>query len=158
MIRLHRARVRPLHGLPADQLTVRTPFVVEFECWKLASRTRLNLVAGVCNEHGVTVFVTGDKDESAAPAGLLRISFTVPADLMNNGTYRLGLLVCLNGIGTDIVAEWEDLLAFEIQDAASELRGSYHGQWVGAVRPDLEWKTEFLEPLPASVAKDQGLS
>ena len=66
MIRLHRARVRPLHGFPADQLTVRTPFAVEFECWKLAARTRLSLVAEVSNEHGVTVFVTADKDESAS--------------------------------------------------------------------------------------------
>ena len=57
-----------------------------------------------------------------------------------------------------VVAEWEDLLAFEIHDAASELRGAYHGQWSGAVRPNLEWKTEFLEPLPASVAKDQSLN
>jgi lipopolysaccharide transport system ATP-binding protein len=158
MIRLHRVRVRPLHGFPGDELTVRTSFVVEFECWKLASRTRLNLVAEVCNEHGVSVFVTADKDESAAPAGLLRISFTVPADLMNNGTYRISLFVSLNGVGADVIAEWEDLLAFEIHDAASELRGAYHGQWPGTVRPDLEWKTELLEPLPATVAKDQSLN
>jgi hypothetical protein len=57
-----------------------------------------------------------------------------------------------------MVAEWEDLLAFEIHDSASELRGAYHGQWPGAVRPNLEWKTEFLAPLPASVAKDQGFN
>jgi lipopolysaccharide transport system ATP-binding protein len=158
MIRLHRARVRPLHGFPADQLTVRTPFVVEFECWKLEARTRLNLVAKVCNEHGVSVFVTADKDESTAPAGLLLISFTVPADLMNSGTHRIGVFVCLNGVGPDVVAEWEDILAFEIHDAASESRGAYHGHWPGAVRPDLEWKTEFLEPLPAPVAKDQSLN
>ncbi len=158
MIRLHRVRVRPLHGFPGDELTVRTPFVVEFECWKLAARSRLNLVAEVCNEHGVSVFVTADKDESAAPAGLLRISFTVPADLMNNGTYRISLFVSLNGVGADVIAEWEDLLAFEIHDAASELRGAYHGQWPGTVRPDLEWKTELLEPLPATVARDQSLN
>ncbi len=152
MIRLHRARVRPLNGSPTDQLTVRTSLIVEFECWKLAPLTRLDLAAEVYNEHGVSVFATTENRDSPAPAGLLRSSFIVPADLMNNGTYRLRLVVFLNGVGANAVADWEDLLAFEIHDTASELRGAYSGHWPGALRPNLVWKTELLEPLPAPVA------
>ena len=156
MIRLHRARVRPLNGSPTAPLTVRTPFVVEFECWKLAVQSRLDLAVEMFNEHGVSVFATAENRESPAPAGLLRSSFIVPADLMNNGTYRLRLVVFLNGIGATVAADWEDLLVFEIQDAASELRGAFHGDWPGVVRPNLAWKTELLEPLPVSVAGLQG--
>jgi len=158
MIRLHRARVRPLNGSPTDQLTVRTSLVVEFDCWKLAAQSRLDLTVEIFNEHGVSVFATAENRESPAPAGLLRSSFIVPADLMNNGTYRLRLTVFLNGIGQTVVANWEDLLVFEIHDAASELRRAYHGDWPGAMRPNLVWKTELLEPLPASVAgvQDRG--
>lgn len=156
MIRLHRARVRPLNGSPTVPLTVRTAFVVEFECWKLAVQSRLDLAAEMFNEQGVSVFATAENRESPAPAGLLRSSFIVPADLMNNGTYRLRLVVFLNGIGATVVADWEDLLVFEIQDAASELRGAFHGDWPGVVRPNLAWKTELLEPLPVSVAGLQG--
>jgi lipopolysaccharide transport system ATP-binding protein len=151
MIRLRCARVRPLNGIATDQLTVRTPLVVEFECWKLSAHSKLSLAAAVVNEHGVSVFVTAENRESPAPAGLLRSSFIVPADLMNNGTYRLRLGVFLNGIAVTVVADWEDLLIFEVHDAASELRGAYHGYWPGTVRPNLPWKTELLEPLPASV-------
>jgi len=75
---------------------------------------------------------------------------------MNNGTYRLRLVVFLNGIGATGVADWEDLLVFEIHDAASELRGAFHGQWPGALRPNLLWQTELLEPLPVSVAGLRG--
>jgi lipopolysaccharide transport system ATP-binding protein len=157
MIRLHRARIRPLNGSFGDQLTVRTPFAVEFEYWKLTPHTRLFLAAQVYNEHGVSVFAAADSSVSIGPASLLRCWFTVPADFMNNGTYRLTLAVFLNGIGGTMAAEWEDLLVFEIHDAPSELRGAFHGQWPGTVRPNLKWKTEFLEPLPASVAKDQSL-
>jgi hypothetical protein len=64
--------------------------------------------------------------------------------------------VLLNGISGAVIAEWEDLIAFEIHDAASELRGAYHGDWPGALRPNLVWKTELLEPLPASAAGLQG--
>lgn len=149
MIRLHRARVRPLDGTSADQITVRTAFAVEFECWKLTAQSHLTFAAVVSNEYGVEVFATAEATESPAPAGLIRSSFIVPADLMNNGSYRVGLGIFLNGISGTAIADWEDLITFEIHDAASELRGAYHGNWPGVVRPNLPWKTEFVEPFPA---------
>ena len=152
LIRLHRALVRPLNNDLSDQLTVRTAFAVEFECWKLSASSHLDLAAEVRNEHGVVIFATAENREAPALAGLLRSSFIVPGDLMNNGTYSLRLLVFQNGLSGTIVADWEDLLVFEIKDAAGELRGAYHGYWPGAVRPNLGWTTEFLEPLPLSFA------
>jgi lipopolysaccharide transport system ATP-binding protein len=146
-----------LNRAPTDQLTVRTAFAVEFECWKLASRARLTFVADVYNEHGVNVFTTASKGDCTAPAGLLRASFIVPADLMNDGTYRICLLVLLNGHAGAEDIDWNDLLAFEIHDVASEFRGDYHGHWSGALRPNLEWRTELLESLPASGAGAQVL-
>lgn len=156
MVRLHGARVRPLIGTSADELTVRTPFVVEFEYWKLTANASMDLSVEMYNEHGVIVFTTAKCGETTDPAGLMRSSFIVPGDLMNNGTYRVRLLIFLNGFGGSEEVDWEDLLAFEIHDAASEIRGDYHGAWAGAVRPNLEWKTELLEPLPTSVAGARG--
>ena len=152
LIRLHRAWVRPLNADPVDQLTVRTPFAVEFECWKLTGQGSFTFVAEVLNDHGVTVFATADLGEGVTTAGLLRTSFMVPADLMNNGTYRVCLTAVLNGLSGFEEVKWEDLLAFEIHDAAGELRGEYYGHWPGALRPNLSWKTELVEPLPASIA------
>lgn len=151
-LRFRSARVRPLSQSPGDELTVRTAFAVEFEWWKLADHTRLVFGIEVHNDHGISVFASTNQEEGISPAGLLRTSFFVPADLMNNGTYRLSLGIYQNGVGGPAVAEWDDLLAFEIHDAASELRAEFHGHWPGAIRPRLKWTTEFLEPLPASVA------
>ena len=144
-IRLHRVRVMPSDGSPKTHITVRKPLIVEFEYWKLEERSCLDLVANVWNEHGIMVFATTSLGERAAPQGLLRSSFTIPADLLNTGNYRIGLVVVLAG-ATEI-AEWEDIVAFEVHDAASKLRGTYNGYWPGAVRPNLEWKTEFISPL-----------
>ena len=91
LIRIHRASVRPRDGSSQDRLTVRTPFVVEFEYWKLAAHTFLSLGAELFNDYGVNVFTTAMFAEAPAPSGLSRSSFTVPADLMNNGTYRVRL-------------------------------------------------------------------
>ncbi len=155
-IRLHRTCVRPQNGQSQDQLSVRTPLVVEFEYWKFAANTRMDLSAEVFNEHGVNVFTAAYMAEAPTPAGLLRSSFYIPADLMNNGMYRIRLLVFLGGVGTTVIADWEDVVAFEIHDAISELRGAYHDYWPGAVRPLLEWKTELVRPLSEGMKEIEG--
>ena len=91
VVRLRRACIRPQNGASTDQLTVRTHLVVEFEYWKLAPDSSLDLAVKVINELGVNVFSTARLDEPASPAGLLRSSFVVPGDLMNNGTYSIHL-------------------------------------------------------------------
>ncbi len=149
LIRLHRVRVRSRDGGPQDQITVRTSLAVEFEYWKLAEHSQLDLVAEVSNEHGINVFTTASLREPPAPVGLVRSSFIVPADLMNDGTYRIKLTAVVDGVNN--IAHWEDVVAFEVHDAASELRAHYHDEWPGAVRPNLEWKTELLKHLPPAV-------
>lgn len=155
-VRLHRARVRPLSGVSKDPITVRTPLAVEFEYWKLAANTSLDLAVEVFNEYGINVFTTVARGESPTPAGLLRSSFTVPADLMNNGSYRINLTV-LSGSGPP-AAYWEDLVAFDVHDATSELRGSYNDYWPGAVRPNLEWRTEVVDSeIPMGGLRERGV-
>lgn len=148
-IRLHRARVRPQEQSAGDEITITTPFVVEFEYWKLTSGTCIDFGVQIFNEHAVSVFATAPLEEPAAPAGLLRSSFQVPAHLMNNGTYQVHLNVLINR--SAVIAEWEDLITFEVLDVPNEARGSYLDSWPGALRPRLEWKRQFLEPLPGSI-------
>lgn len=147
ILRLHRARVRSTSGNANQMITVRTSLCVEFEYWKLTPESTLQLIAEVFNEHGVQVFATAQMAGIDAPAGLMQSSFEIPADLMNNGTYRVNLLI-FSGAGSIEVGYWEDLLAFEVHDAPSELRAFYHGEWPGAVRPNLQWKTDSIGPLP----------
>lgn len=140
--RLRRACVRPLNGSPSDLITVRTPFVVEFEYWKLDQQSSLDLAVDLYNEQGTHLFNTGKYGEPPAPAGLLRSSFVVPGDLLNDGRHRIDLAVYLAGV-TDVFRK-EDLLVFEVHDAASDVSAVYYGPWSGAVRPYLEWTTEQI--------------
>jgi lipopolysaccharide transport system ATP-binding protein len=142
MIRLRRACVRPLNGSAGDQITVRTPFVVEFEYWKLVAHATLELGVNVYDEHGTLLFSTWWPTDQPVPAGLLRSWFVVPGDLLNTGTHRIHL-----GLHVAEPAEpisLEDLLVFDVLDA-DDLRGMYHGVWPGAVRPNLQWTTEQIE-------------
>lgn len=141
-IRLHRASVRPLNSPAADPITVRTPVVVEFEYWKLNAQVNLEMAVNVYNEHGTHLFQTWWPSDRPLPAGLLRSRFVVPGDLLNTGTHRIHLGVYLGAAIKPFILE--DLLVFDVQDA-SDLRGLYHGDWPGAIRPDLQWTTELIE-------------
>ena len=146
LIRLRRTSVRPCSGSPSDLITVRTPFVVEFEYERVASHLSLDLGAEVFDEYGIHIFSTGKLRDPAGSAGLKSSSFLVPADLMNNGIYRINLCVYL-GTERDY---WKDLLVFEVHDTASELRGANFDLWPGAVRPNLQWVTREIQPAGVS--------
>ena len=152
-VRLHRLRVRPLEGSPCDPITIKTPFALEFEYWNLEPGARLNLSLHLYNERGMTVFNTFPVRELVwhgrpFPTGLFYSACYVPGDLLNDGVHRVLLLV-VKDQGT-VVFSLDDALVFNVLDAV-ERRGQWHGKWEGAVRPDLEWKTEYLDGALAKI-------
>jgi lipopolysaccharide transport system ATP-binding protein len=143
--RLHRACVRPAHGDASGSINIRTPYVVEIEYWNLASETRLDLTLDLYNERNVTVFVHNTHLEREwhgrpQPRGLFRSTCAVPGDLMNDGEFRIDLVVMSEALA---VYKHKELLTFTVLDAP-EMRDTWHGRWPGAVRPNLQWKTELL--------------
>ena len=147
-VRLHRACVRPENGVALDPISIRTPFVLEFEFWNLQPGACLNLSLLLYNEQGVLAFNTGPVREPVwhgrpFPAGLFRCACHVPGDLLNDGTYRLELLVIQDQ--RLLVYRHEDILVFDVNEAHERLDGWY-GKWPGTFRPDLLWCTELLEP------------
>ena len=127
-VRLRGARVRPLEGDPADPITVRTPFVMEFEYWNLKLQSRLNLSVLVYTEDGVLTFNTGPVKEPVwngkpFPVGLFRSVCYLPGDLFNDGLHRVTLLVVENQ--AHIIYSYEDLLTFEVHEDISMREGWY---------------------------------
>lgn len=145
-VRLKSARVRPLNGSPSDPITVRTPFVLEFEYWNLRPRTVLNLSLHLVNEQGVLLFNTGPVKEPVwqgrpFPAGLFRSECIVPGELMNDGAVRVTLYVVKDR--SVVLFKHEDILSFDVREDA-ETRSAWYQKWPGALRPMLEWKTDLL--------------
>ncbi len=145
-VRLRRTCIRPEGGSPSDSVTIRTPFVMEFEYWNLKPDTYLNLSLHVYNEQGIMVFNTAPIHEpvwNGRPfsVGLFRSICHVPGDLLNDGIHTIELLIVKDqGI---VIFRQENLLVFDVLDEV-ERRRDWYGKWVGAVRPNLEWITEFL--------------
>lgn len=145
-VRLRRVCVRPENGSPSEPITVRTPFVMEFEYWNLQPNAYLNLSLHVYTEDGVMAFNAVPVHEPRwsgrpFPAGLFRSVCRVPGDLLNDGMHRVELLIVKNeGV---VIYRQDDVLVFDVRDSI-EMRGGWHGRWSGATRPNLEWNTEYL--------------
>jgi lipopolysaccharide transport system ATP-binding protein len=145
---LNRVCVFPRRGNPSDPVTVRTPASVEFDYWNDVPGRCLNLNIRLFNKEGILVFSSYPGDESFChgkpfPAGLFRTTCQIPGDLLNDGVHRLELLAVEDQ--AVVLYRHEDVLCFDVIDSA-ELRGAWHGQWPGAVRPNLFWETQLLEP------------
>ena len=75
------------------------------------------------------------------PIGTIRSVCHIPEKLLNASTYRVRLLVVKD---TSISLFDEDyLVTFDVHDI--ERDGSWYGQWIGTIRPDLKWTVEMIE-------------
>jgi lipopolysaccharide transport system ATP-binding protein len=145
-VRLRRATVRPVDGVPGDPITLGTPFLIEVEYWNLQPGAHMHVSLHLVNEQGVVVFKAAPVHASTRqgpplPAGLFRDVCHVPANLLNDGMHRVELLVARDHSTT--VFRKEDILIFEVLDTAEP--GVWLGKWHGAVRPLLAWSTELLQ-------------
>jgi lipopolysaccharide transport system ATP-binding protein len=145
-VRIRSMRIRSDSSSPTNQITVRTPFVMEFEYWNLVTDACLNLALHLQNEQGIMVFNTAPAGEKKwhgrpFPIGLFRSTCRVPGDLLNSGVYRVRLLVIRDQ--KYHVYRHEDALVFEVRDSA-DFRGAWYGKWPGVVRPNLTWDTEHI--------------
>ena len=146
-IRLRSVRLVLPPGVTDDTLTIRTPFEVEFEYRNSKENCRLNLSMLVHNEDNVCVFNTTTCNERrwdglAFPKGVFRSSCSIPADLLNDGVYRVSVLFVEDT--SVVIGGQNDLLEFKVHDDHSE-RGKWYGKWVGVTRPRLQWDTICLQ-------------
>ncbi len=149
-VRLHRVRVRPMSKLQLDQITVSTAFAIETSYWNLKEEARLNLSLVLYNQEGVCVFASNSVDEPKwhgrpFPEGLFQSICHVPGNLLNDGVYRVVVMIVSDT--TRVIYRHEDAVMFEIYDDANR-RGDWYGKQIGVVRPQLEWSTELLALIP----------
>lgn len=154
-VRLRRAAVRPSGGTVDDPVSVRTPVTLEFEYWNLKPGAAIGVTLHLLDDQGGLIFrSTSARDPEwqgrPLPRGLIRSSCVIPGDLLNDGSHTIEILFRKNEGLT--VYQHDSLLTFDVLDDP-ERRGDCHGDWPGAVRPELAWSTAILpEELPEAGA------
>lgn len=138
-VRLHRARLSPGDDSPRHELAVNSTLELEFEVWNLSSSDLLNVSVNLFTLEGILVANTFSPP-APAPEGLVRFVACIPANVLNDRSYSIELMVVKRG---SIVYAHPNLLVFEVHDAERE--AAYYGRWAGVVRPKVRWRTELLE-------------
>jgi homopolymeric O-antigen transport system ATP-binding protein len=146
LARLRRVRVRPESAAAGDALTIKTPFVMEVEYWKLAPASRIQIALHLYTEQDIIAFTTGNGVQVAASdaytaAGLYRATCHVPGELLNTGRHRLVVLIVKDR--STVVCRYESAVSFEILDRNAGESGFYDRE-PGVVQPVLNWTTEQI--------------
>jgi lipopolysaccharide transport system ATP-binding protein len=121
-------------------ITVKTPVRIEITYWNRVPGSTLNVSLVLHNAQDVCVF-NAVSEAVPRPAALLRHTCWIPADLLNDGAYRLRVLIVKDT--SRAILDLANAASFEVQDTMRE--GNWYGKWLGVVRPALAWRTEVLE-------------
>jgi lipopolysaccharide transport system ATP-binding protein len=133
-VRLQQASITPLGQTVSDMITVETPLRLDVAFWNYLPDATLNFSIVLYSVEGVAIFNTGSGVKTF-PEGLVKGSFIIPGDFLNDGLYTIRLLIVKD---TSLaLLDISDLLRFDVHD--SERAGNWYGKWVGAVRPKFDW-------------------
>jgi lipopolysaccharide transport system ATP-binding protein len=124
----------------SDEMTVDVPIEIEIELYNSVQDSYLNFSLVLYTIEDVCVFNSVSKPQ-VFPIGTIRSVCHIPEKLLNASTYRVRLLVVKD---TSIPLFDEDyLVTFDVRDI--ERDGSWYGEWIGTIRPDLKWTVEMIE-------------
>ena len=114
-----------------EKLTVKKPFKIIAEFWCLKENFEISVSIHVYNSSNECIFAIGTKYE-ALSKGLHKAIFNIPANLMNNNSYYVNYIYVVNH------STWyfthNQANSFVIEEERDTT--SWHGKWIGAVRPN----------------------
>lgn len=153
----HLLRLKAVRIVADEQVTA-TPSInqdieVQVDYWNLKNNGRRFLSIHLFNSLGFQLITTFNKKTASLtydpwaykgyPIGLFRTSCTIPKFLLNTGIHSINLYI--NGtMASDTIVVKLGVISFDAQDDL-DMRTEYSGEWPGAIRPKLAWKTEQLE-------------
>jgi len=92
-------------------------------------------------EQGVTAFSSfptqADGWKTIPLQGKYMLRCHIPANLLNEGSYTIRLLLVEDGTHVNLILE--DIVGFDVKDLISRKLGSWHGREPGPVKPKLNW-------------------
>jgi lipopolysaccharide transport system ATP-binding protein len=133
--RLHSARIiahNPHH------ITVADPLDIELTFSNFVSGASLNVTLHIHTLEGVCVLATASPVHTMR-TGRITMRCRIPENLLNDGGYRIQILVVRNM--SVIVLNCSDALLFEVHDSPRLI--AWYGKWPGVIRPELQWDCQF---------------
>ena len=151
-VRLKAVRVVSDNGI-TGHVDISKECRIEIDYWNLETNARRLVSLHLHNSLGVCVLtsanlpsvcITPDSWYSKLYSrGVFRTSCVIPGELLNNGRYSITVYINEKTAYDNILVARE-VLSFSIQDTGA-MRDEYTGEWIGVVRPRLDWQTRQLD-------------
>jgi lipopolysaccharide transport system ATP-binding protein len=74
--------------------------------------------------------------------GIYRSICKIPANTLNDKVYRISAFLVPKTAAEVGIAE--DVILFSVEETG-EMRKEYTGEWIGVIRPKMEWQTQIIE-------------
>jgi lipopolysaccharide transport system ATP-binding protein len=154
IVRLKAIRVLS-EGQARSNVPIDRDLFVEVEFTNLKHDTLISTSIHLLDRTGSVILATANMPSACSnhdawlgrpyPRGDFKTICRIPANFLNEGEYKIELMLLTNYI--NLQARVEDALCFSVFDTG-EMRKEYVGRWVGVIRPKFEWFTEVeaLEP------------
>ncbi len=121
---------------PGAEVDVATPVNIEVRYWNNVAGMVLNVSIEAYSIEEICLFSSFNPPEQM-PAGLIRTTCEIPADLLNDSVYQFRVLIVRDA--ATILLKHEGV-SLEVHD--TERTVAYYGKWTGAVRPALRWSCD----------------
>ncbi len=147
--RLRAVRVRGEGGEILPVANIRKPMSVEIEFEIIKEGYVLLPQFRLVNEEGVHIFTAVDLDPQwrgkRRPTGRYIARATIPGNLLSEGVHYVSVSALTIEPNTLKQFNEREVVAFQVVDSMDTdgARGDWTGNLVGAVRPLLEWRTEY---------------
>lgn len=146
-IRIKSARVTT-NVEDANQITMTTPILLEFEYWNLRPETLLNVSLHIHTSEGILLFNTAPVHDTnwmtrRVPSGLIRSVCEIPGYLLNSGSYRITAFFVEDH--QHVLYRADDILTFDVAEAP-EVRGAmmWFSKLPGVIHPLCRWTNDVL--------------
>lgn len=132
--RLHSVKISHEGESSGKSLTVASALDLEFKFWNFEHNASLNFSIVLYDDQDVCIF-NSVSPSRIYPIGLARGICHIPGNFLNDGIYRVRLLIVVNE--SIPLVDLDRVAIFEVLDV--ERVSAWYGKWVGAVRPKLDW-------------------
>ncbi len=161
----NRMRLKAIRIVSEGEVTgmvdISKEFHIEVDYWNLEPNSQRLVSIHVNNSMGISVLTSANLPavslnpdpwySRSYPTGLFRTSCTIPGNLLNDGPHSISAFV-VNKLQLDDYIGVRDIPLFTIQDTGA-IRKEFTGKWIGAVRPQLAWKTTSIDLANESIHK-----
>jgi len=131
---------------PLQEIFTNTQFNIQIKFIVKVPGSTVGMTLIVYDGEGNCVFSSINNNDSQwygkpMPAGTYLTKCQIPKNYLNNGLFSISINMFGKNYSEPKIVN--DVLHFHIQDS-SEIRGDYHGEYCGCVRPYLGWHTQAL--------------